>query len=518
MMTKSNFYLPAIICGGIALRVLLFSGYQGGDDTAYIARAFLYSAGDFSVPYSHWGGRILPVGLTALSYGIFGISDKATALFPFLASAVGIIVAYFIGRQVSDKKVALLAAFLVAIFPMEVFFASQLFPYSLLSTLSALTLLVFLKGESTGNAKLFFLAGVVLGLAYLSRVTALYALIFFALYAISRQELLNRKYPIMALGLLTILIGEAIIGYLQSGDFLQRFHILMHRGTFTTSVTMEVNHRVFDFNWFVEPVIRPLFEQEIGPYFLLLGIIIAYQLFWGKDKNIKVLLLWIVPIFLYISYGTTSPADYHPLRRLPRYLSIIIIPAMVLIAYQLIVMRNKKISSLIVGLLFIFSLSAFSIDNSRYVAERERKLAEYIAENPEYEFIIQRSLFYSVLYFNRLVAPGNATLYAKEDDVSHTYKRIKIVAPDVKEVRTLSELDGCRHFIAREGGYINNDIVAKEGFEKVVIFSQTRRLYDQLKESPMVLFALNRTRDQTRLKELKNSSSNEIALYRRVCE
>ena len=528
-MNKNNYHLLAIILGGIVLRALVFSGYQSGDDAAYIARAFAYSEGDFSPPYSHWGSRLLPVILTAFSFFIFGVNDFATALFPFVFSIGGILVAYLIGRQVADSKVGLIAAFFMAIFPMDVLFASQLFPYSFLSCLCSLSLYLFLKGEENERLAWFFLAGFALGLAYLSRITALYSLLFFGLYAIWHRDLFHRKYMVMAAGFISVALVEALVGYLQSGDVLLRLHILMDKkhvgpdivqGAQTVAVAVvekaqSATASSLDIQWILEPFIRPIVEQEIGIYFLLLWPIVIYQLFWGRSRGVRILLLWIVPAFIYISYGTTSPTDYSPLRRLPRYLSSIIIPCMVLIAYQLSTLKARNFSILAGGALTTFSLLALAIDNSPHVVERERALASYIAGHPNEKYIVPRSVYYDLLYFNGFTVPENVTLYVNDNDVSDTLKRIRITTSDIRETRSLANT--CGYIIVKQGKYIGHNMADDPSFVNLEAFSKTDRLYDQLKESPAVIYLLGFVRDKKRMDMLKEPSASDIVLYRNNC-
>lgn len=519
MATKNGFLLLVVVLLGIVLRVALFSGYQDGDDSAYIAKAFAYSEGDWLPPYSHWGSRMFPVLLTTLSYSIFGVSEFSTVLFPFLFSVGGIVVGYLIGRHLFDVNVGLVAAFFIAIFPMEVLFASQLFPYSLLSFLCSLSLYLFLKGVKEDQAQLLFIAGIILGLAYLSRITALYSLLFFGLYLVWQRNVFQKKWLLMALGLLAVFMLEALLGYLQSGDILQRLHVLMDRNAANVVVMNAPNSASAfspDLHWFVEPIIRPITEQETGLYFLVLWFVVTYQLIYGRHRGVIILLLWVMPILLYISYGTTSPTDYKALRRLPRYLSIIIIPSMVLISYQLVTLSSKKKAFSIALLLVMFSVLALVVDNSRHVVEKERALATYIDDNPQYKYILPRPFYYDILFFNKFVVRENVTLYANNNDRSDGLKRINIVAPGLKTVNSLS--DTCGYLIAKEGGYIKEISTENERFVKFKVFPQTKRLYDLLKESQVVMKILSLVRDKRRMTTLKRSMVNEIALYRHECK
>ena len=207
----NNYYLLGLIfVAAIFLRILVFSGYVGGDDAAYSARAYAYSVSDFSTPYDHWGSRHGIVLPTAIAYNVFGVHDLSTVLAPFAFSLATVILAYMLGRRLFDTETGLLSALLICVFPMEVLFASQLFPYSFLSFWLTTSLLFFLRGVETEKLSFFYISGICLGCAYSCRITALFCCLFFTLhYLVYRERLL--RYVNVAFGLLTVVLIEVFV-------------------------------------------------------------------------------------------------------------------------------------------------------------------------------------------------------------------------------------------------------------------------------------------------------------------
>lgn len=525
-LNKDILKLAVILFIGLLLRGVFFSGYVSGDDSAYIARAFQYSLGDFTPPYSHWGGRVLVVLSTAFSYSLFGVSDASTVIFPFLLSLGAILVTYGLGTELFDQKTGLLAAALIAFFPMEVLFASQLFPYAFLSFFTSLALLLFLKGRRQGQIKLLFLAGLMLGFAYLSRVTALYCGLFFLLLILWERKI-DRSYFVVAAGFLVAFILEILWSYWQSGEPFYRYtHILMNRIDLPLGVSANLQEPVSTsflssrpVSWYFEPFLRPVFEQEFGGFFLLLWPVILYQLFWGKNRQVKLLLLWIIPIFLYVSYGSTSPVDYSPLRRLPRYYSIIVIPFIVLLAYQIMQWPNLKIRVLAVAALAGMSLLCLLLDNSPYVTEREKALTAYINSHGEQTFVVPRSLYFDYLYYSNF-KPGEHVLhYYRDNDRSDTLKRIQIVAPEARRAK-ISDFCG-EALVVDDQGYFRDEKFLFGEVKPLAQFDRTDRLYHQIIRNPLIFSALSFVRDPKRLELLaSNSSADAYYIYPadKVCQ
>src|SRR5262245_12630184 len=177
--------MAGILVLGAALRLLFFTGFHGFDDIFYIQRAYSLSEGIFSLPATHWGARIGLVGPTALAYGIFGVTSASTVAFPFLCSLLTIVAAFYLGRRLFSDQVGLMAALLVAIFPMDVIFASMLFPTAPVSLLCGWGFGVFLLAEVEGRPIHYLVSGVAFGLACTMHEAAVISLAFYPVYLAS---------------------------------------------------------------------------------------------------------------------------------------------------------------------------------------------------------------------------------------------------------------------------------------------------------------------------------------------
>ena len=501
-----------ILCIGVLLRLLMFSGYIGGDDIAYIARAAAMSQGDLSAPVTHWGSRTLIVLLTTLSISVFGVNDFSITFFPFIFSIGSIILSYLIGKQLFDPVTGVFAAFLIAIFPMEVLFASQLFPYAFIGTLSALCFYLFLRGEQRESYILLLFSGAALGVAYLSRITALYCLLFFAFYLLYKRQFFVR-YIYFVIGLLGIILIEITYYYLLTGDPLHRLHILMGvRGEISEAqVESRLGITNLGLKWFIEPFLRPIFEQEIGFIFLLLWPVIFYQAFYQaskKNKGVILLLLWIVPLFLYINYGSTSPFSYFPHRRLPRYLSVIIVPAMVLIAWHFRSMKSSRWRNILLSLILVSSTLSLLIDNSPNITNIEKDIAAYIKENPDDNYLISQPLSFGVFYFLGFEEIQRLGIYVSPGDGKGWVPR---VVPNVLLYEKLP--NDCRIKIITKMSYINKDY-SNGNFRILQRFEEEKNLYNWIKKIMLSSNLISLVRDSRAVGGLSSQESNAVVLKR----
>ena len=499
--------LTLILLLGFVLRVVFFTGYNSGDDRAYIAKAFEYASGKYEKPDNHWAVRNGIVFPTTMMIKAFGVNTISVVLIPFILSMLSMIIAYKFAFFLSDEKAALLTAMMVAIFPMEVLFASQLFPYTFLSFFSLVSLYCFVVGMTRENYSLFFLSGLSLGVAYLCRITALYSLLFFVLYFI----FFNRRVDailIFGAGLISIFCVEALLSYFFWNDAVTRYNILFARA----GNPPDLLEKVTNLKWIAEPWVRPFFEQEFGFFFPVVCFAAVYQLVTRQNTKALILLLWIVPLFLYISYGTTSPTSYQTLRRLPRYYSIIIIPGLILMSMMLMQLNKKKLRWLIICVLSATSLMFLVIDNSKYQKQPFIAMTEMIKDYPSKNIVIDRSLIFDYLFFTRFKKSEKLSMLVNENDRSDTLKRIKTVYPSVHTINDLKDIDN-NTLVVLSPGYYRLTEIEKQHLKSVQKIYRKGRSYYKLLALKSVRFLLKYVRDDKRLNMLLNHEKLVASIY-----
>lgn len=156
----SAIVIAAIGATALFLRLFYYMGVVRGDDFAYTNYAYELSIGALDLSGNDPGlNRPGLYGPAALFFRLLGPSEFTATLFPLLASLLTIFFIYKIALMLSGQKVALLAAFLWAVFPLDIFMATQLdpeTPLAMATTGAVYALLAALHSSKTARKTLYF--------------------------------------------------------------------------------------------------------------------------------------------------------------------------------------------------------------------------------------------------------------------------------------------------------------------------------------------------------------------------
>ena len=153
---KSMFYLFCIIVISILIKLLFFSGFIGDSMWYTNIAATISKGGEVRLPIGR--GRIGLLFPTSIFLSLFVIIVFSATFLPFLASLGSIIVIYFLGKDLFDKRTGLWAAFLYIFFPLYTIYSTALHPDIPVSFLTGISFLIFLKGKRTNQKnQLFFI-------------------------------------------------------------------------------------------------------------------------------------------------------------------------------------------------------------------------------------------------------------------------------------------------------------------------------------------------------------------------
>lgn len=130
-----------------------------------------------------------------LLYKFFGISLWVGRLFGLAIGIASITTTYLIAKKVYRHKSALIAAALHALYPIVIYFESELLLDPLFTLLVQLSLLFFLRSFNTTDNRNICFSGFILGLAALTRPTALVFILPMLYYAF-KLTMTDRKRPI----------------------------------------------------------------------------------------------------------------------------------------------------------------------------------------------------------------------------------------------------------------------------------------------------------------------------------
>jgi len=232
--------LLVLLLVALCARLLVFRGYSAIHDEIVVVQSIneilkgSWPVFEGMILEMVFPTRIAFLGITAGLVKLFGFSDFSVTLYPLCFSVLTVLLVYLLAKRFLEEEGALLAAFLYAFFPLDIIFATKLYSESVLNFFCTLSFLLFLTAEDDLPERkrflLSFLAGLVVGFAYLHKVTAGYFCVMFALIGVVnmfRKRRILWRYAFLALGFLTVFCFEMGFHTLVNDDPLYRWNVYL---------------------------------------------------------------------------------------------------------------------------------------------------------------------------------------------------------------------------------------------------------------------------------------------------
>jgi 4-amino-4-deoxy-L-arabinose transferase-like glycosyltransferase len=336
--------LGLILAMAAVLRVLSFRGYTSHDASAYSQLAHMMVSGGFK-PGMMWFYPVFSVrvGLfapVALAYRLGGVNEVMLTLYPFLLSMLGVLLAYLAAKAMFGTSAGLVAACLAALLPIDMRFATQLYPdLPAAFWMNAGVLLVYAGSRQQAVArKAAFgaLAGLALFASWLCKETVLYLLPFVALYMVwlvmrDRRNLALLSAVAAVAGLLVSL--EGWLYYREAGDFLFRLSAL-RRNSQNASSMLPVFSLAGAVHYFARRITEVGRETLFSAYFAFIPaaavLACAYALL-RASRRFLFPALWFCALLLVFGFGSGSLRVYAPLNlHVARFQYPMLFPAILL--------------------------------------------------------------------------------------------------------------------------------------------------------------------------------------------
>jgi len=393
---KTYTLLFLIVLFGLFLRLIFFSGMGISDSLVYSKTANDINEGKGIDPESTLtlSTRIGLIYATAFSYNLFGINDFSSVLFVLMTSIGNIILIFYFGKLLFDEKIGLVAAFLLSFFPLDVVYATKLVSDMPSAFFMALGVYLFLHSEmkKMRYGVGYFLAGISIGLGYLIRETALLIALFFVVY-IAYKRRIRKEYFLVPLGVLIIFIIESLIFLSLTGDPFYRIHASQQ---YLADAVAKHNYfgrldfptGLFHYPWLF------LTNSLLAPFYIFIFISMLYSLV-QKKKETSAILLWLIPLILYLSFGSASLTQYIPFRAVDRYTSIVIVPGILLLSFLLSEKKPmvKKLTPLFLILLLLISIVTVYLREDRNLLASLRQAYPYLETLDGAIYIDARSIY-----------------------------------------------------------------------------------------------------------------------------
>ena len=445
--SKNNipFLLVFIVVFGIALRLAFPVGIVVSGDLVHLKYAIDIAKGNYN-PTAKDPSTATRIGFiypTALFFKILGINEFSAYIFPLIMSIASILLVYFLGKLFFNEKTALAAAFLMSFFPLSVNYSTQAFPDLPQAFFMALSVLFFFYGEKSSSKKnqiLFHLfTGISAGIAYSMKQSGILIFLFFGIYIMYnlfyKKQKFKASYFLIFVGALFMIFLYSLHDYLVSGDPL-----LAYRQLDTDYVAAVKNvynykgYKLFERLFFHIPYMM-LTNVNFGFFGVFALMALSYIIIY-KKKNTVPVALWLIVLFLYLNFGTTSLSQYLPLPGgAPRYMDIISIPAILVIAFFLtqedVLIKKMMLPFTLIFLLFT-SIAFIYINPDRNSIASEKQIGEFLkAQKPlkiyadgrtktVLSFLYENKFDMEIYWIGKYPYTGSETLI-KSSDMKNAY-------------------------------------------------------------------------------------------------
>ena len=292
---------------------------------------------------------------------LFGCSEASLTLYSLLCSLAGVAMALVLGRFLFDTRHGLIAASLLVIMPLDVFYATRAFADEAVGFWSILAYYLFLSGDVADNRLRLMGGGVSAGVAYLTKETSLFIYVPLVLYLWPGSWRRLGRLGVFTAGMCLILLAESGFWLANTGDPLFRLHtVVASRHDFVPDAPASQEHTLpvlpgpkpdemfRSANTVVDAVLMFLTNEECGFLYYLVWPLIIY-FWWNRDKSTRELRVWIVPLALLLLFFPLHFPRY-TLNRDPRYYTVLSIPALLILVHWLLQQRSWQRWLVIAGL------------------------------------------------------------------------------------------------------------------------------------------------------------------------
>ena len=329
----------------LALRLFLYIGYQGADDRNYVAYAVNFAQGgdiiakQLADPWIARIGAWMPMGLLIMA---FGLHEWVLTAYSLACSLAGIALAVLALRQLFDTRLALMTAALLAVYPNDVFYSTRAFGDEAVGFWCAAAFFLYLVAEKRSSWQLSLLTGLALGIAYLTKETALLLGAPIAILWWMKRWPPPRMLAWLAVGFLAVLALELSVWQSLTGDPFYRWKAAT--GIRDALFPVKEYKSLFDYipgplpseifrssNTLVEAALMFMTNEEFGFLFYFVFPISIWAAVRRQAAALPLALLVVCLTLLQLFFPLQFPT--YTLNRDPRYYTPISIAALGLLVW-----------------------------------------------------------------------------------------------------------------------------------------------------------------------------------------
>ena len=434
---RPEVWLFWILAFSAILRFVTFTGIVGADDVSIAENALRVVEEGPYLPLGHYAARVGLIYPLAAIFAVAGVGEWQMVVIPFAASLLGVFLAYFIASRVLNQRAGLIAAALVAFFPLDVANASVLMPDLVLGVALATSFALALKVPSARQPYVWaVLAGLVWGYAWLIKVEAFFMAFVYAGF-LWQQKANWRPIFVIFAGAAVVVFIENFVYWAAGGEFLHRLHAALDQGggKFVEEFS-ETSLWVFPKAWFVT-----FYQFGLHYYGLAFGLIwIALR----RTPGTLAIWLWVVVFLLWLQFGGNPFSETYTVKsHLLRYCTMVTVPMAVVIAAFLNdfwLRGNTLFAKFFIAMLII--MGAFFINFNTLSYERE------LATKRALDIAVERNFF--PLYLDR-TSEALAAFYLTEDAHKKQLTPLQVHDFRTQETKVLDVTDDQGYLLLNRG-------------------------------------------------------------------
>ncbi len=374
--------LCLIVLLALGLRLAFYTGPIGSDDHDYYLAAYQIYEGTYHPSGNYWMtryGMLLPI---AASYELFGTNEFSAALWPMLSALGAVVVCFFLGKSVLNARTGLLAALLLAFYPLDIHYSGLILPDIPLSFLMAASVLAFIRAGRSERYRpaLFFLSGLLLAIAYSCRSMAVILIPFLLIYTAFFEKKLRSSHLLFVAGFLAVVFSESLYYVMNGLSPLHNFRL-----NAKAAIAVNTSGECSTSQWYYPTVV---FQNltVFGPYFFLFvpAMILGAV---KRERGALILLAWAGTILLILQFGVVSLHPLIPIVKVRKFLNFATVPLMLLAAWALMQLRGWYRSAVVVAVLgtSLYLLKPYSYSSNmtpELCGGNMRKVEEYLRTMP----------------------------------------------------------------------------------------------------------------------------------------
>lgn len=394
--------LVAILFVATCVRLLLFTGLFGSDEVVFLGRAVDILDGKWTTSYYIGGVRYGVTIPMAIAMRLFGRTEFAANLWPFLCSVGEVALVYITALQLWGRRPAILAALVLSVLPIHVHMAGRLMldpPNAFFVTLS---FVLFLFGERRNDWRCFLGAGLAAGCAFWVREASIVFVLAFVMYAAFSRRWSNAWLWAVA-GALCMFAVNFLLFWQISGSPFHGIRVLL-----TSGLGGWTDPRIYEGN----PLfyLRYLFFDIKHTW--LLGYLAALAITawvrnagWMSDRDPETtyVVIWFVGLLVAFSLIVASVHPLMFIRKQTNYMLIFMAPA-ALLAGRFTANLNPRLRAMVVGCLVAGSLGLAAAEQQaiRVFTANSKAAIFFAARRPERPTLgsvaaVNASAYYSML-------------------------------------------------------------------------------------------------------------------------